>query len=168
MRYVAKDLRPVVAETSFITEHAVLAGARPQRILDVGCGPGHVLLSILDSFPGSTGVGVEPSPESAARLEERHGSDPRLEFVNASAHDLPFPTDSFDLVVCWSVLHWVGRNEYLQALGELVRVCGGHLVVMDFAAGLDGDVPGGGGFSALSVALSTTWKAIVQRSVRTD
>lgn len=31
-----------------------------------------------------------------------------------------------------------------------------------------GDVPGGGGFSALSVALSTTWKAIVQRSVRTD
>ena len=33
---------------------------------------------------------------------------------------------------------------------------------------LMGDVPGGGGFSALSVALSTTWKAIVQRSVRTD
>ena len=34
--------------------------------------------------------------------------------------------------------------------------------------GPSGDVPGGGGFSALSVALSTTWKAIVQRSVRTD
>ena len=35
-------------------------------------------------------------------------------------------------------------------------------------SGYLGDVPGGGGFSALSVALSTTWKAIVQRSVRTD
>ena len=24
-----------------------------------------------------------------------------------------------DIVLVWSVLHWIGRNEYLQSIGEI-------------------------------------------------
>ncbi|MDO8307640.1 MAG: class I SAM-dependent methyltransferase [Actinomycetota bacterium] len=141
LRYVLKDQIDVADETSYISEHSLLKAAAPTRILDVGCGPGYVLKSVVDAFPGSTGVGVEPSQEAVRRLDEIHQSCGRLEFVVGAAHDLPFPTDSFDLVICWSVLHWIGRNEYLQSLGEVIRVTRRHLVVMDFAAARDYRTP---------------------------
>ena len=29
---------------------------------------------------------------------------------------------TFDIVLVWSVLHWIG-NEYLQSIGEMIRIC---------------------------------------------
>jgi SAM-dependent methyltransferase len=106
-------------------------GVTANSILDVGCGNGANLAFLSRGFSADQGVGVEPSRDAVAWLSNRH-RDAGLEFEIASAHSLPFDSDSFDLVVCWSVLHWVGRNEYLQAIGELVRVTSGHLVIMDF------------------------------------
>jgi ubiquinone/menaquinone biosynthesis C-methylase UbiE len=64
-----------------------------------------------------------------------------VSFLKAFAHQLPFESDTFDLVIAWSVLHWIGRNEYLQSLGELIRVCKKYLVIMDFSAKEDYRVP---------------------------
>jgi hypothetical protein len=64
-----------------------------------------------------------------------------LEFKNAYAHRLPFETDSFDIVIVWLVLHWIGRNKYLQSLGELIRVCKKYLVVMDIVGQKDYRTP---------------------------
>ncbi len=141
VRYLRMDLPPVSGETTYISENPILLADPPKRILDVGCGPGYVLKSTLDAFPGSTGVGVEPSPEAVDLLQLPDRSDQRVVISTASAHDLPFPTDSFDLVLCWSVLHWIGRNEYLQALGELIRVSSRHLIVMDFTSQRNHRVP---------------------------
>ena len=113
----------------------------PTSILDVGCGPGTFVTSLVAAFNPSSAVGVEPSAQAAELLNQTYGADVRLSFRQGSAHALPFETDSFDLVVCWSVLHWVGRNEYLQALGELVRVTKRYLLVMDFVAGENYRVP---------------------------
>ena len=66
---------------------------------------------------------------------------PTLTFHRASAHRIPFHTNSIDLVLAWSVLHWIGRDQYLQALGELIRVTKKYLVVMDFVADKDYRVP---------------------------
>ena len=107
----------------------------------MGCGPGTYLASLVEAFDPQQAVGLEPSSEAAELLNSTFTDQPSMSFRQGSAHALPFETDSFDLVVCWSVLHWVGRNEYLQALGELVRVTRRHLLVMDFVAGENYRVP---------------------------
>lgn len=110
-------------------------------VLDAGCGTGVNLQHILDITGATHGVGVEPSQMAVEQLRLDHAQDVRMHFETASIHALPFPSNSFDLVVCWSVLHWVGREEYLQALGELARVTSQWLVVMDFVAAEDYRVP---------------------------
>ena len=110
-------------------------------ILDVGCGNGCELFKLIEFYNASKGIGVEPSDEAIRLLRQKYSADNRISFVSASAHSLPFESDSFDLVTAWSVLHWVGRNEYLQALGELVRVTSRYLVVMDFATSCEYKVP---------------------------
>jgi len=110
-------------------------------ILDAGCGTGVNLKHLVDVTGASRGVGVEPSEQSVLQLRTDHADDQRLAFETASIHRLPFASNSFDLVICWSVLHWVGREEYLQALGELARVTSEWLVIMDFNAAEDYRVP---------------------------
>lgn len=119
--------------------HAVAGPIR--SILDAGCGTGVNLAHLVDVTGASRGTGIEPNADTVAQLRRNHEVDPRLEFHEASVHRLPFPSDSFDLVVCWSVLHWVGREEYLQALGELIRVTAKYLIVMDFVGSQDYRVP---------------------------
>lgn len=109
-------------------------------LLDVGCGNGQFLRDWATRLGASRAVGVEPNIDSIKLLRKEHQRQD-LDFVEASIHDLPFGTGEFDLVTAWSVLHWVGRDEYLQALGELVRVTSRYLVVMDFVAAKDHRVP---------------------------
>jgi SAM-dependent methyltransferase len=131
-RFVSTHLTDFPGAPEWILESSVLIATPISSVLDVGCGPGTYLTSIVERFGATTGIGVEPSADAVDLLNHHYADDHRLSFERASAHALPFKTDAFDLVVCWSVLHWVGRNEYLQALGELIRVTRRHLVVMDF------------------------------------
>jgi ubiquinone/menaquinone biosynthesis C-methylase UbiE len=118
----------------------LLLGCPPKNILDVGCGNALSLLSLCEGF-SAKGVGVEPSEEAVNLLKNKYSNNPSLSFQVARAHSLPFETDSFDLVTIWSVLHWTGRNEFLQSLGELIRTTGKYLAVMDFVASKDYRVP---------------------------
>ena len=112
-----------------------------QSILDVGCGNGEFLNAWKHHFSAKIGVGVEPSSEGVKLLQNKWSSEKGLTFQNAFAHHLPFDNDKFDLVTTWSVLHWIGRNEYLQSIGEMIRVCSKYLCVMDFVASADYRTP---------------------------
>lgn len=98
------------------------------RILDVGCGDGITDLSIALREQPTELVGIDPFGGYARLLEvarENHLSldalPSNLRFVNADANHLPFPDDSFDVVISWgSVEHIAGG--YLQALREIKRV----------------------------------------------
>jgi SAM-dependent methyltransferase len=133
-RFVTTHIADYPAAPPWVIESPALADVPPTSVLDVGCGPGYFLSSLVDAFDASVGVGVEPSPAAVAVLGRHWAADARLSFRAGLAHDLPFESDSFDLVVCWSVLHWVGRNEFLQSLGEMIRVARRHLLIMDFVA----------------------------------
>lgn len=113
-------------------EDLVALPAQVDSMLDVGCGTAVNLAHVADLLSARRAVGVEPNQQTVEALRINHRDDSRLSFHTASAHRLPFETSSFDLVICWSVLHWVGRDNYLQALGELIRVSKSWLLVMDF------------------------------------
>lgn len=73
----------------------------PKRILDLGTGPGTLLLAALDEWPEATGLGVDASEaalEYARRNARRLGMDKRATFQTGDwAAGLEGP---FDLILC--------------------------------------------------------------------
>lgn len=134
-RYVTSYLSDEI-KTDFFFPNSLLKKTLT-TMLDVGCGNGIFLNEWQKKFQLDRAVGIEPSAKAVNLLNDKWRSDDGIEFESAYAHDLPFENDSFDLVTTWSVLHWVGRNEYLQSIGELVRVCRKYLCIMDFVASKD-------------------------------
>lgn len=93
------------------------------RVLDLGCGPA----SLWDQWkrlpePGRL-VGVDLSPGMIRCALEKH---PGGEFVVGRAHDLPFESGAFDVVVCSAVLHHIPDDHLAPALAEVSRVLDEH------------------------------------------
>jgi release factor glutamine methyltransferase len=73
----------------------------PQRILDLGTGPGTLLLAALDLWPEATGIGVDSSRQAlsyAAANARRLGLEPRAQLKLGDWAD--GITGSFDLILC--------------------------------------------------------------------
>lgn len=98
-------------------------GFRMGKILDAGCGFGGTLLSLARHFPEATCVGIDMSDPLLALARQtavRDGLAERVLFEKADVQDIPYPDDSFDVVVSTNVLHHVA--DPLAMLHELERV----------------------------------------------
>jgi trans-aconitate methyltransferase len=106
----------------------MLAPAPGERILDLGCGTGHLTAEIVKA--GATVVGLDASAEM---LEQARAAYPRLDFVQGDARDFSF-NEPFDAIFTNAVLHWirppktvVGRvRDALRPGGRFVAEFGGH------------------------------------------
>lgn len=79
---------------------------QPKSILDIGCGPAIRSANIK----ASTAAHVVAADYSDAMLDEARRMNDilpeshKVEIVKADAYELPFETDSFDVVVCYGLL----------------------------------------------------------------
>jgi ubiquinone/menaquinone biosynthesis C-methylase UbiE len=93
-------------------------------ILDVGCNTGEAEKFLVQEYPDiGRVIGLENNPSSYERALARWqaaGADPRLEFKLADAHQLPFPDDQFDRVLCVEMLEWADKPT--QVVAEIRRV----------------------------------------------
>jgi ubiquinone/menaquinone biosynthesis C-methylase UbiE len=99
-----------------VTELLVLARPGDKRILEVGCGEGKLASHLIRNVPA-------PARYLATDLSLERLSpqlDPRIETAQASIFELPFASDSFDIVVCCEVLEHV--EDPAAGLAELARV----------------------------------------------
>jgi ubiquinone/menaquinone biosynthesis C-methylase UbiE len=107
-----------------------------QRILDIGCGTGNLILEIGRRHPGLKIVGLDPDPralERARRKLERAGAVAQLD--EGFADELPYPTMSFDRVFSSFMFHHLSADVKLATLAEVRRVLavGGEFHLLDFA-----------------------------------
>lgn len=114
-------------------------------VLDVGTGPGRLLVELARSRSDLRLVGVDPS-EDMTRRGRHHvrsaGFEDRIEFQTVPAESLPFPAGTFDMVLSTlSAHHWA---DPAAAINEQARVLrpGGQLRVYDLRSeGLDDLTP---------------------------
>ena len=114
-----------------------LAVAPRRRWLDVGCGTGALVSTILKVAEPIRVEGVDPSADYIAHATA-HVADDRAQFRVGGAEALPFEAEAFDAVVSGLVLNFVPSAP--DAVMEMVRVTGrGGLVaayVWDYAGGM--------------------------------
>jgi protein-L-isoaspartate(D-aspartate) O-methyltransferase len=98
------------------------------RVLDVGCGKGHLLYEFTRAVPGIEVAGLDVSRYALERSKE----EVRPFLVEGRAEGLPFADRSFDLVLSINTLHNLQLPELESALGEIERVGrGGKYILMD-------------------------------------
>lgn len=136
----------------------------PKRVLDLGTGPGTLLLATLDQWPGASGLGVDRS-QAALRIAERNAA--RLGLAGRAEFRLgdwgQGIAERFDLVLCnppyveqgadlaRDVLDWEpaealfagpdGLQEYRRLAPEIARLLvPGGIACIEIGAGQDGIV----------------------------
>jgi arsenite methyltransferase len=117
-----------------------------ERILDLGCGRGAVLLMAAQHLTTGRAVGVDlwrsadqsaNSAEATRRNAIAEGVADRVELHTGDMTALPFEDNSFDVVVSSLAIHNIrGRAGREKAISEAVRVLrpGGRLMVADIRA----------------------------------
>ena len=117
-----------------------------ERMLDMGCGRGAVLLMAAQHLTTGRAVGVDlwrsidqsgNSLETTRRNATAEGVAERVELHTGDMTNLPFEDNSFDVVVSSLAIHNIsGSDGRAKAIAEAVRVLrpGGRLVIADIRA----------------------------------
>ncbi|NUR62150.1 MAG: methyltransferase domain-containing protein [Catenulispora sp.] len=106
----------------------VLTAGRTSRLLDVGCGPGTIGVSLAPFF-GEV-VGIDPDPGMIAEAElwaDGAGLADRTRWLRMRAEDLPAGLGRFDVVTFGQSFHWMDRDIVPAAVHAMLRP-GGALV----------------------------------------
>jgi ubiquinone/menaquinone biosynthesis C-methylase UbiE len=102
------------------------------RILDIGCGGGQLAIEIAKAEKDLGVDGVDLSISQLKRAKHRNlKARAKVDFIQASALDLPFPDESYDLVYSvYSLKHWPEKNRGLMECVRIVKP-GGMLVITE-------------------------------------
>ena len=95
-------------------------------ILDVGCGKGFMLYDFKQLMPNITIAGIDISEYAIANALE----DVKPYLTIGNAKELPYPDNSFDLVISINTVHNLPLEECKQSLAEIQRVSRHHAFII--------------------------------------
>jgi SAM-dependent methyltransferase len=103
-------------------------------VIDIGCGAGvDTLFAALMVGPGGRVVGIDITPEMVERAKANLNQMnlPNVSFYQASAEQLDFPPEGFDVAISNGVLNLVVNKA--RALSEIYKILkpGGRLMLAD-------------------------------------
>ena len=106
-----------------LVAHDIALYGTVQVLLDIGTGPGHLLLALRKTLPVAELMGIDISPAMIAQAQRNvktHGRASHIELLVAGANALPFADGVFDRVVSTGSLHhW---DDPVSAMSEAHRV----------------------------------------------
>ena len=136
-------------DDTFVDHALRLVRGRPTaaggRALDIGTGPGQIILKLFRRLPAWHFTGVDRSanmikqarasvaqallPVQTAGTDQGTQTGCRVSFFVADGNRLPFPDASFDVVMCNSVLHHLAEPQHLfSEVARLVKPDGAILI----------------------------------------
>jgi ubiquinone/menaquinone biosynthesis C-methylase UbiE len=113
------------------------------KVLDVGCGRGLMLIGAAKRLKSGKATGIDVwsmedlsgnSPDAAKLNVKIEGVGDRVRIENCDARKLPYPENQYDVVMSSLVIHNIpAREERDQAVREMLRVLkpGGRLMIFD-------------------------------------
>jgi ubiquinone/menaquinone biosynthesis C-methylase UbiE len=124
----AADPRQQAMRDAFLSGIQLPAEA---KVLEIGCGTGAVTRTLAQWPEVAQAVGVDPSPVFIERARKLSQGIANLVFEEGDGRSLTFPTESFDVVVIYTVMCHVPQPERL--LDEAFRLLrsGGQVAVFD-------------------------------------
>jgi 2-polyprenyl-3-methyl-5-hydroxy-6-metoxy-1,4-benzoquinol methylase len=103
----------------------ILGDLNGASILDCGCGDGE--FSTIMGLLGGRVVGIDISStliELAERRAHINGMEDRVKFICSSVHDLPFPSENFDIAFGKGVLHHVNIPQSAVEISRVLKTNG--------------------------------------------
>ncbi|WP_339220902.1 methyltransferase domain-containing protein [Paenibacillus sp. FSL H8-0332] len=98
-------------------------GRRPAHVADIGCGTG--LSTFLWEAAADAVTGVEPNTDMLGKAQDKLrllGSGAgNLSFVQGYSNQLPFDTESVDIITCSQSFHWMDPDSTLQEIARCLR-----------------------------------------------
>lgn len=118
-----------------IADDVALIAPDRARVLEVGCGPGHLAIRLAQRGFDVTGIDLDPAMIRRALINANRidrSNSTRPEFQVGDVADLPFPDASFDIVVSTlSMHHWADPTRGLAEIGRILRP-DGRALIWDF------------------------------------
>jgi ubiquinone/menaquinone biosynthesis C-methylase UbiE len=102
-------------------------------VLELGCGTGNLISSVLEKYPSARVVGVDPSEGMRLVCERKFAGNAGVEIAKGDALAIPGPDGRFDYVLSNYALHHVPPGQRGECAAELARVLrpGGELAYSD-------------------------------------
>lgn len=103
----------------------------PDCLLEIGCGPGQLLIPLSFLVREATGI---DHPEVCSVLEKRFRSE-NLKVVAGNFIDFEFPDQSFDKILCYSVISTLSASELDGFVVKALSILrpGGQMLIGDVA-----------------------------------
>ena len=111
-----------------------------QRVLDLGCGTGTLVVLLKRKYPAAEIAGVDPDPKALQRAQKKvRRAGVAVQLDEGFADELPYEAGTFDRVLSSFMLHHLEEPEREMTLREVLRVLkpAGTFHLLDFAGGED-------------------------------
>lgn len=133
--YVTSAVHSAGADLDQIEE--IVRGARAARVLDLGCGGGHVGYRVAPHVAEVVACDITQAMLDAVAATAAERGLSNLTVRQAAAEALPFAAASFDLVLCrFSAHHWQDLEGGLREARRVLKP-GGRAILIDTVAPAD-------------------------------
>lgn len=116
LRFEAPRGRPINDLISFLSRSGL---SQPQRIIDLGSGPGNSTIALKKQWPGAQITGVELSPAMVTAASEKNGGE-GIDYQAGDVKDFIAPPDT-DLIFSNAVFHWLRSSERIATIVQHLK-----------------------------------------------
>jgi ubiquinone biosynthesis O-methyltransferase len=104
---------------------AKLGSLDGQKVLDAGCGSGHLCFALADSCKEVIGIDISYNAIEFAQNTRKKLNVSNVTFIKTERDSFPFPSESFDVVIMMELIEHLENPTILltEALRVLKRRC---------------------------------------------